>query len=720
MRILLIQITTVLLISYAKRTSGRHLPSTVDVDGEEESVPSQFDIDDDSKTDESKEDPSEDKLPILPPLILLDFGNDTEDSNVTSEEKSKRTVNSGLGYGLENNALQPRRYNYYFPGGKSGTTVSIEESISPFLPKTIVERVQASSQRNYLDSRQNSFVSSTDRYSNLQQTKSQSVFGQRTKPQKVAGASSYESYQNVATTAKPSADSFPVQNSGYRNAGISTQSPLSFSPSDSVRYVTPSPGNFASHHSNSFNYASTISPFSMNENGGTYAEQRLRSNVDSRGFPVSQTVDSSTVAPLSYDSHFSAAGSQLSNRPRYTVENGVRYENKIFWKYPDGRVSDVPPATYVEYTRSSAGQSGKSQQPHAIYEPTTTESSVLSQGPVQFPTVPEPAAQEPNPFVSGESLSSSLPQQQVYRLGYQSLVSQRQNINLARQRKPNSNAAASYSFSTSSSRRAKPGSNSAKVNYQAYQQPSRYMVNGPNPEYTDGYTTEATLNSTTPLSNLFSSSGDRSPRKYTSKVRNYLDNVLAEEDGSKKQSFDNNDLNSYSNLRYSDLLNYNPSISEYIRNPSSILNVRPTFVQAGNSLIPVIILRVDGASPIQTKSSQNINLKALLQQYLVQYAKSIQELAQPSTYDLGTESIGKGQTSGQGKSPVLDLIRLTQEDARQMPGYPTDSYIGRSSYETSNLEEPKQLSNGRYSSRQKVKNVQILDDPRFPTYRVKN
>lgn len=695
------------------------MPPTVDVDREEESVPPQFDIDDDSKTDESKEDPSEDKLPILPPLILLDFGNDTEDSNATSEEKSKRTVNGGLGYGLENNALQPRRYNYYFPGGKSGTTVSIEESISPFLPKTIVERVQAPSQRNYLDSRQNSFASSTDRYSNLQQTKSQSVFGQRTKPQKVAGgASSFGSYENVATTAKPSADSFPVQNSGYRNPGISTQSPLAFSPSESVRYVTPSPGNFASPHSGTFNYASTISPFSVNEN---YPEQRqqLRSNVDTRGFPVPQTVDSSTVAPLSYDSHFPAAGSQLSNRPRYTVENGVRYENKIFWKYPDGRVSDVPPATYVEYTRSSDGQSGKSQQPHAIYEPTTTESSVLSQGPVQFPTVSEPAAQEPNPFVSGESLSSSLSQQQVYRLGYQSLVSQRQNVNLARQRKPNSNAATSYSFS--SSRRAKPGTNNAKVNYQSvYQHPSRYMVNGPNPEYTDGYTTEATLNSTTPLSNLFGSSGDRSPRKYTSKAQNYLDTVLAEEDGTKKQSFDNNDLNSYSNLRYSDLLNYNPSISEYIRNPSSILNVRPTFVQAGNSLIPVIILRVDGASPIQTKSSQNINLKALLQQYLVQYAKSIQELAQPSTYDLGTESIAKGQTSGQGKSPVLDLIRLTQEDARQVPGYPMDSYIGRSSYETSNLEEQKEFSNGRYNSRQKVKNVQILDDPRFPTYRAKN
>nr|XP_012152441.1 PREDICTED: uncharacterized protein LOC105664088 [Megachile rotundata] len=671
MRILLIQIATILLISCIRRTSGRHLSSD---DAREEATTPHFEDIEDS-TEESEEDPTENKLPILPPLILLDFGNDTENANGT-EEKSKRTVNGGLGYGL--NSLQPRRYNYYFPGGKSGTMVSIEESISPFLPKTIVERVQNTNQRTYLDNRQNSFVPSDPQYSRLQQK--QSVFGLRTKPQKASEASSFEAYQNVATTAKPG--SFAIQNSGYGNNGVSTQSPLAFSPTESVRYVTPSPVNYASPHSVSFNYATTVSPFS---NEQAYDQRHVQSNIN--GFvPISQP-ESSTAAPLSYDSRYQSG--QLSNRPRYTVENGVRYENKVFWKYPDGRVSDVPPATYVEYSRP---QQAKSQPP--IYEPTTTESNVLSQGPVQFPTVSEPAGQEPNPFVSAESLSSNLPQQQVYRLGYQSLVRQRQNVNLAR--KPNN--VASYSYSS-----RKPSSN-----YQ-YQQP-RYMVNSPNPEYSDSYTTEATVNSTTP-ENLYA---DRS-RKYPSK-QNYLDNLLAEE-GSKKQS-GNNDLNSYSNLRYSDLLNYNPSISEYIRNPSSILNVRPTFVQAGNSLIPVIILRVDGASPIQTKASQNINLKALLQQYLVQYAKSIQELAQPSTYDLGTEPLAKGQSSGQSKSPVLDLIRLTQEDARQMPAYASDTYIGRSSYDTSNLEE----SHGRYQQsrgRQKVKNVQILEDPRFP-YRAKN
>ncbi|XP_076659694.1 uncharacterized protein LOC143363003 [Halictus rubicundus] len=735
------------------RTSGRDLskesgsrvdsfvtePPRLEVEPESEPEPEK-EPKEDVKRKDSKED---DQLPILPPIILLDFGNDTDDDNATSEEKSKRTVNNGLGYGLDKNNLQPKRYNYYFPAGKSGTTVSIEESISPFMPKTIIENVQpAANQKGYyFGTQRNSFPSesaglqaqslsaSNLQFLNAQQTKGQSTFGLRTKPQ--TPATSF-GYQKLLSTPKPLAGSYGIQNSelGYRgnNVPTSTQSPLAFSPTETVRYVTPSPANFANPLSGTFHYARQ-GPFAVNAPGYAGQRQRTQSNINSHGFgsagSVSQSVESSTVAPVNYNPRYQGSGQQtkLPNGPRYTVENGVRYENKVFWKYPDGRVSDVPPATYVEtysaYPDSNTGQHQpptKSQGSHSIYEVSTTENSVYSQGPVQFPVVPEQNGQEPNLFVPPESLTGDSPRQQVFRLGYQNLVGRRQNANQPQPRKPGvqSNAAGH------------------KVTYGSLYEPvtSRYMVNSPDPEYTDGYTTESTLNATTPISNLFASSADTSSpfgSRYTSKAQSYLDSVLSGADSPKKHGPPNNDPNNYSNLQYSDLLSYNPSISEYIRNPSSILNVRPTFVQAGNSLIPVIILRVDGVSPIRSKSTQNINLKALLQQYLVQYANSIQDLARPSTYDLGTESIGNGNGQSQvaSKSPILDLIRLTQEDARDAPPpYDPMDYIGRSSYEASNLEFAKSLADSQYGERtqvrQKTKNVQIVDDPRFTSYKAKS
>ncbi|XP_076283579.1 uncharacterized protein LOC143210540 [Lasioglossum baleicum] len=673
----------------------------------------------DVKQEDSKED---DQLPILPPIILLDFGNDTDDENATSEEKSKRTVNNGLGYGLDSNNLQPRKYNYYFPAGKTGTTVSIEESISPFLPKTIIEKVQpAASQKGYyFGTRQNSFPSQSAvpqaqsqtashlQFFNAQQTKGQSTFGLRTKPQ--TSAASF-GYQKVLSTPKPLAGSYGVQNSGHRGNDVqtTTQSPLAFSSTETVRYVTPSPANLANPLSGTFHYARQ-GPFSVNAPSYAGQRQRTQSNINSHGFgTVSQSVESSTVAPVNYNSHYQSSGQQtkLSNGPRYTTENGVRYENKIFWKYPDGRVSDVPPATYVEtysqYPDSNTGQyqpPTKSHGSHSIYEASTTENSVYSQGPVQFPAVSEQNGQESNLFVPPESLTANSPQQQqVFRLGYQNLVAQNAN----QPRKPGLQSSA----------------DGHKLAYESLYQPvtSRYMINSPDAEYTDGYTTQSTLNATTPISNFFASSADSSSQfgsRYTPKTQSYLNS---------KHSPPNNDLNNYSNLQYSDLLNYNPSISEYIRNPSSILNVRPTFVQAGNSLIPVIILRVDGVSPIQSKSSQNINLKALLQQYLIQYANSIQDLARPSTYDLGTDPAGHSQVAS--KSPILDLIRLTQDDARNAPPpYDPMDYIGRTSYEASNLEFAKSLTDSQYGERtpirQKTKNVQIVDDPRFTSYKAKS
>jgi len=181
----------------------------------------------------------------------------------------------------------------------------------------------------------------------------------------------------------------------------------------------------------------------------------------------------------------------------------------------------------------------------------------------------------------------------------------------------------------------------------------------------------------------------------------------------RKTSASDRNLNNYSNLQYTDLLNYNPSISQYIKNPASILNVQPTFVQTGSSLIPVIILRVDGVPPIQSKATPNVNLKALLQQYLVQYARSIQELARPSTYDLGNDHPSKDQAFA---TSLRELSRLAQT-RRDLVANPTESYIGKSSYETSNLDIERSLAGGRYgertAARPKVKSVQIVEDPRF-------
>ncbi|XP_031364726.1 uncharacterized protein LOC116185143, partial [Apis dorsata] len=591
----------------------------------------------------------EDKMPILPPIILLDFANDTENENITHEEKSKRTVDNGLGYGLNN--IQTRRYNYYFPAGKSGTTVSIEESISPFLPKTIIERVpdNHSPQKTSIKSvvHHNSFAMSTSfseinsqnersqHYLNLHRsTKPQPLmFGLRTKPQNTA---TNENYRSFFTTAKPGVlSSLEIQNSGYtRDDGAAittTQSPIA----GTARYVTPSQVNFARNQQtgSSLSYVTPDPP--LFRNGETYIGQsHVQSNINS---------------------HFVPMGG--------------------------------PPVA-------------------------TSENSILSQRPMQFPAISEEAGREPNPYISAESLSTSLPQQQVYRLSYQNLVSQRQIASLAQRHKAPSSSLAKT--------RPRPDTN----NYQ--QNLSRYMVDSPNPEYTASYTTEASVNTTKPF---FASSNSIASvtSKYGPKVQSYLEKVLAgdeEESTGEKKGFDNNDLSSYSNLQYSDLLNYNPSISEYIRNPSSILNVRPTFVQAGNSLIPVIILRVDGASPIQTKSAQNINLKALLQRYLIQYAKTIQQLAVPSSYNVGTteRSFAKRPAYGIDKNPPgLDLIRLTEDDARHSSTYNSNSYVGKSSYETSNLEDSKDFVNGRYGEgsrgRQKVKNVQIIDDPRFTSYK---
>lgn len=196
----------------------------------------------------------------------------------------------------------------------------------------------------------------------------------------------------------------------------------------------------------------------------------------------------------------------------------------------------------------------------------------------------------------------------------------------------------------------------------------------------------------------------------------------ADGNSAKKINAGSKNLDGYSNLQYADLLNYNPSISQYIKNPASILNVRPTFVQSGSSLIPVIILRVDGVPPIQPKATPNVNLKALLQQYLVQYARSIEDLARQTDYDLGDDQAPKDQSSF-STSPLRELARLAPSNrVRDLIGNPTETYFGKSSYEASNLDIEKDLSGGKYgertATRPKVKSVQIIEDPRLANHRL--
>lgn len=502
-------------------------------------------------------------LPILPPLILLDFDNGTINDNATADEKSKRTVNNGLGYGFDRNSLHtPRKYNYYFPAGKTGTTVSIEESISPFLPRTIIERVQPTPRpvsEPHENSRQQSAFRSggseldvrthTIQYY-LPTAKSQPTFGLRTKLTKTSNS---EAYQGYSSTVRPSVESY--SNEDYRNGAYvsTTQQPLMYSSTEATgyvtaspqaytatssayTYVTPSPTAYEAEESSAQRYLGQSSQHTINVQGYARPVQRIvgsstanpegvtyleNVNVQSRTNPRGYARPGSNVAaepPASGSAEMSGymdnAG-PFADLPRYTVENGVRYENKIFWKYPDGSVSDVPPRTYETYSSDypslAALQAAKSQDSSSIYESSSTENSVLSQGPVQFPMAPESGA-PPSPFISAESLSK-LPQQQVYRLGYQNLVGQKQAV--VQQAKASSGISPAYTYTSTT--RSSPR-NSFRMNRKnqksRYELPeprpvSRYMVSSPNAEYTDSYTTQSTPKSTKPTS-FFPPTGETS------------------------------------------------------------------------------------------------------------------------------------------------------------------------------------------------------------------
>ncbi|XP_012540149.2 uncharacterized protein LOC105838832 [Monomorium pharaonis] len=670
------------------------------------------DVDSDAERDEEGQRKNgEDILPILPPLILLDFDNGTIEDNAT-DEKSKRTVNDGLGYGFDRNSLRaPRKYNYYFPAGKTGTTVSIEESISPFLPRTIIEKVLSDNQKlissSLPDFRQQDVRDSTDtRYQYYNPTtKPPLVFGLRTKLTKT---SDFEPYQGFSPIARPSIDGYA--NANYQNNAYASTTPqsLTFGPADAATgYVTLSPpsqrylGQSAQHTINVHSYVRPKQSIAQTSKSSLLEPAALTEELNPRDYvrPGSTTVESSTPNPDD-TSGYAEDARPFPNLPRYTVENGVRYENKIFWKYSDGRVSDEPPRTYEtysEYPSLAALQAARTQDASQIYESASTENSVISQGPVQFPVAPEPHGSR-NPFISANSLSRLQQQPQAFRLGYQNFVNHKQAISQQVQ----AGSGVSPAYSVASATTLSPLRSSFKTigkiprnRYEISRSPiSKYMVNSPNPEYVDIVERNA-----------------KPTRLFTSSAG-----------GKKINAAGGKNLDGYSNLQYSDLLNYNPSISQYIKNPASILNVRPTFVQAGSSLIPVIILRVDGVPPIQPKPTPNVNLKALLQQYLVQYARSIDELAQQSNYDLGDDQSPKDQSSF-STSPLHELTRLIPSGgARDLIGNPTESYIGKSSYETSNLDAEKDLSDGKYgertAARLKVKSVQIIEDPRLLNHRL--
>ncbi|XP_072767600.1 uncharacterized protein [Anoplolepis gracilipes] len=709
------------------------------------------DVLNDTESPEQEEDNPDKVMPILPPIILLDFDNGTiSDDNATVDEKSKRTVNNNLGYGFNRNVLQtPRKYNYYFPAGKTGTTVTIEESISPFLPRTIIEKVPPSNNRipasdsiANLRSRPGSYEARDSTRSNFQSptnyqyynpaTISQPVFGLRTKLMKTSDP---ERYLGFSSSARPSLETY--SNIDYREGAYAsttaqslnsaetetdyiTPSPQSYTASSSSRYVyvTPNPPSYA--EVNSQRYLGQSSQHAINVQGYSAAQSSTESStanpIDTAAFlenigvqskvnshdyirPSSNTVESSTSAAGDISSYAENVGS-FANLPRYTVENGIRYENKIFWKYPDGRVSDTPPMTYEtysEYPSLAALQAARSQDDESV----STENSALSQGPIQFPISPESNG-PPTPFISAESLSRPS-QQQTYRLSYQNLVSQKQII--PQQARAGSGVSSTYLTTTFSPLRNSVKSNgkNQKNRYETLRQSTpKYSVNSPNPEYINSYTTESASKSTT-------------PRAFTSTPR---------KNSAKKTNASGKNLENYSNLQYGDLLNYNPSISQYIKNPASILNVRPTFVQAGSSLIPVIILRVDGVPPIESHNTPNVNLKALLQQYLFQYARSIEELARPTNYNFDSNQLSKEQHPF-STNPLRQLAQLIQNSNTQdLVGNPTESYVGRSSYEASNLDVEKSLSSVKYgertATRPKVKSVQIVENPRFENYKIKN
>lgn len=484
------------------------------------------------KGQEEKQENVEDNLPILPPIILLDFDNGTLEDNVTeTEEKSKRTVNNGLGYGFDRNSLHtPRKYNYYFPAGKTGTTVSIEESISPFLPRTIIEKVPPSHQQsgsfaNFGHQGTRGSVGSNYQYYNPT-TKSPPVFELRTKLTKASDSEPYQGFLPITRPSNPAYLNVDYQDDTY----ATTQQSLVFGPAEvaaGTGYVTPSPQSHTASSSSRYTYVTSSPPSYVQRYVGQSSQHTInvhsyprlkQSGVksstskpleavtfleQSHNYARSGTTESSTSKPD--DADYSENARPFPNLPRYTVENGIKYENKIFWKYPDGRLSDVPPMTYEtysEYPSLAALQAAKTQDTSQIYESASTENSMMSKGPVQFPTAPEPTGPR-TPFISLNSLARLQQQQQAFRVGYKNFIGQKQAA--SQQVKAGSRVSPTYSVSSTTLSPLRDSLKSTekhlKNRYETSRPISKYMVNSPNPEYVNG------MEKNTKLTRLFTQSG---------------------------------------------------------------------------------------------------------------------------------------------------------------------------------------------------------------------
>lgn len=675
-------------------------------------------------------DVEETDLPILPPIILIDFTNGT---NLTSEEKTKRTINGNLGYGFQPNNLFSGKYNYYFPAGKTGTTVSIEESISPFLPTTIIEK------------------------ENVNPSQSQSyAFGQRIKLQKTTSSNdNYQSYspqrQNFAsyTTPKPAIDfqqynRYPTGLGSYKNSG---QSYRSFStPSSTPVYSTA--GLQPHYQPLSSGLTKTYNP--QIQNYESLAPTRFQN------FPQRQEISSySTPAPINYhpsQSQTTVLSPVSSGTPKYSYENGIKYEHKIVWRYPNGMVSDIAPNSYPDYSvppKATLTQSFQNSGPRGFSAEENSGTGIYSQKPATFPqdAASDGADPKPSQFVSSASISGATGSYQTAS--------------------PAPSSSQKYSFQNpysvvgeinSQLQSHTPAPGQIKATYENPKTLSNYPVDSPEAEFSalQGY----------PNREIFGASGDvyrgqtlgyeepQNPApessnsklqpsiqisKYSPQVQQYLKKALGlDENGNVK----NKEYAAPGVTDYSSLLDYNPSISQYIGNPSSILNAQPTFIQAGNSLIPVIILRVDGVPPIQPNLTPNINLKALLQKYLTQYAQTVTSLNQG-----GNGGFGQEYASEKLKSDTFDLRQLTRglgqlrsndpnfkqnfvqnfaqsiAQSTQTYNQQPSSFTNQRNYEEIKKEEPKYATRSPSEStprKMKVKNVQIIEDPRFTSYKVKN
>ncbi|XP_046432911.1 uncharacterized protein LOC124185821 isoform X1 [Neodiprion fabricii] len=673
------------------------------------------------------------ELPILPPIILIDFTNGT---NLTSEEKSKRTINGNLGYGFQSNSLLSGKYNYYLPTGNTGTTVSIEESISPFLPTTIIEKV------NGAGSYSNLFGNPVQSHQRANPV-TPLAFGQRTKLLK-ANSQSFQSFSGFSAAQKPNYVSYSTPRPDFQSNVYPT-----------------APAGLGSYGNQASGFSGSASPRPQVYNPSLYQNQKTYNSpvqsYDSFAPTPRPTISTNYVTPrpetiyttpkpqsYSDQSQTTVLSALKGNSPKYSFENGVKYEHKIVWKYPDGMVSEVGPDSYDD---SYPGYSSPTKISLTSGYPKSGSNSysassegIYSQKPATFPNNGDSGKgdSKANQFVSSASISSG-------NAGYFGSPSQLTQ--------PSLKFGYQNPYSASTGQRGSLG----KPDVQDTKPASSYPVDSPEPEYsplqsyeigqdfegldgqrTGAYTFEQPSNSGS------HSVGGKTPSttvlsKYKPQVQQYLKKALGLGGAEKSQVYQTtatgSSSSSPSNLQYSSLLDYNPSLSQYIGNPASILNAQPTFVQAGNSLIPVIILRVDGVPPIQPKVTPNINLKALLQKYLTQYAQTVTNLSKSQGYDQGYD------TQGPSGSELYDLGQLTQSLSQLRQGanfkqnfaqnfaqsiagqsYQPGSLSSQSSYGGFDKGDYGNLQNAKYVAprKHKVKNVEIVDDPRYTTYKVKD